>query len=376
MRRRSLLGAAALSALTACAHGAPTKWPSADWRRSVDPCYVLMFQNMGGGHRMDGTGKGRILLVDPQSGRIVEELPYRPMDQGMLACDGERAAWLSAEGAHLLSDHLTTHPGLPADGSIYELLPAGQGFLGVLNAGQREGEKYRSGLVLFDATSARQWLFPGWIAGVGWVNGQVVGYTSPDISESDVQLTAMGPGPEQGKALAVTPGSVELWLRTLVAHDHEAITLAATDGGTGAAILRVDCRTGESTLIPLVGHEMRGPGSPGDPHTINDVCFIDDDGVVWHSESGLWSSALATGETVCLLRRAEDDQSSWHPQTDSVVRVERVGGGQTYEVSTVSIQTKAMVHEAIRIDVEGSEDQFNWGAGLLHGLPGGRGKST
>lgn len=368
------MGAAALGALAGCAKGAPTTWPSAEWRRTVDdPCYVLMFQNMSGGHRMDGTGQGRILLVDPKSGRMVEELPYKPMDQGRLACDGERAAWLSPDGAHLLSDRLTTYPGLPADGSIYRLLPTGQGFLGALNVGQLEGEAYKFGFVLFDETSARQWLFPGWMAGVGWVDGQVVGFTSPYISEPDLQLTVLSPGERQGTALAVTPEWVGRgsWFGVIIAHGHEAIALVATgDGGTGAAIVRVDCRTGKWNLVPLVGDEMNGPGSPGDPHTFNHVCFMDNDNLVWHSKSGLWSSALATGETISLLRRAEDDQSAWYPQTDVVVRVERLDGSQTYEVSTVSIRTNTLIHKAIRIDVDGPDDQNDFGAGLLHGTSG------
>lgn len=141
------------------------------------------------------------------------------IDQGTLYAHGGEAAWVSAAGVHLLRDRVFSHPGLPADGSVYGIRAADGGFLAAINGGQGEGESYQSGLVRFDAEGAEGWEYPGWLAGFAWADEVAVGYTGSRISDLPAFPRILGPGPRTGTVVGTPVGLVDALGRALGARD-------------------------------------------------------------------------------------------------------------------------------------------------------------
>ena len=87
MRRRTLMGAAPLVPLLAvvgCQAGGTSSNDSSKTDTVKEPQFALLFQNTLGGHRVDGSGEGQVLLLGA-SGIVLQKFPFLPIDQPGLA---------------------------------------------------------------------------------------------------------------------------------------------------------------------------------------------------------------------------------------------------------------------------------------------------
>lgn len=358
LNRRSLLLLAGLVPLAGCTRKRG-EWPEADWRRPDQACYLVMVQNMGGGHRMDGTGSGRVVLVDAASGEILRDLPYDPVDQGTLFYHDGKAAWMSAEGVHVLGERAVTHPGLPVKGSLFGIAPAGDGFLLAVNGGQEPGADYEFGLVLFDEKEATSWVHHGVLVDIGWAGGAAVAYNNKELMDSLATLIALSPEGTRDIGAEPVPESSLLWSNPLCARGHEIIAVFADSvEGRGAHLRRIDVRTGKTRRVPLSGAGLdasRWFTSDGPSNTV-----LVGERLLWLMEHEVWGASITTGVMERVIAREESDDTYWHLQPDALVKL-----GENGSRFTLSARVGTKELAPVEVEIDGPSDQTYAGVALL-----------
>ncbi len=282
------------------------------------------------------------------------------IDQGTLYAHGGEAAWVSAAGVHLLRDRVFSHPGLPADGSVYGIRAADGGFLAAINGGQGEGESYQSGLVRFDAEGAEGWEYPGWLAGFAWADEVAVGYTGSRISDLPAFPRILGPGPRTGTVVGTPVADSSMLWGGLSARGTEVIAIQATE--ETAWVVSTDVHSGRARRVAMTGPCT----SPARWYEAGDgplAARLVDDRLLWTAEGHLWGTSVDTGKNVPQVVRHPSDQSHWFVQEDAVVMVG--GTGRSY---TLASRADGADWDPVRARVPGPGDQTCVGAVRLPAL--------
>ncbi|MGO1592637.1 hypothetical protein [Ancrocorticia sp.] len=324
--------------------------------------YALLLENMGGGHRMDGSGEGRLVLLGSGGKEAVQSVGFDPIDQAALLSHGKELFWVGNDGLHIWNDSLRSYPGMPVAGSLYELHRTDSGYLAAINGGAPSADSYVSGLVLLEDEKKREWTYPGWLHSIAWAAGTVVGFASPTLDDPMITLTDLGPG-NTGRALGDAIDSSLVWGQLISDGNRVMIFTTRSMSGATAELLITDIVSGSTARHPLTGagsffdvanwYEGSGPSN----------LLLHEGHILWITDNTLWRTDPASGET----QRAFDVMDNvsvpgvaHYLSANGLLTVWRTEARWNLEKRSLS---SGEVIDAIRgITVEGPEDLYVMGA--------------
>lgn len=316
---------------------------------------------------MDGSGEGRLVLLSSEVNRTVESVKFDPIDQASLLSHGRELFWVGNDGLHTWEDSvLHTYPGLPVDGSLYELHRTDSGYLAAINGGAPQADSYVSGLILLENEMKREWTHPGWLHSIAWVAGTVVGLTSPNLDDPMVTLTDLGPGDSRGRALGDAIDSSSVWGQLTRDGNRVMVFTTRAMAGAAAELLIVDVVSGSTIKHPLGGagasfdvadwYAGSGPSNP----------ILHEGQLLWITGDTLWRTDPASGDTQRVYDVVKSNSTSGvahYLSSNGLLSTWRTEAGWNLEMRHLS--SGEVIDTMQGITVDGPPDLYVMGAVFL-----------
>lgn len=374
MRRRTLLGAAPLVPLLAvvgCQAGGTSSNDSSKTDTVKEPQFALLFQNTLGGHRVDGSGEGQVLLLGA-SGNVLQKFPFLPIDQpGLVEHDGV-LSWVGDDGAYIWSDELQTAATWATDGfisprsSLTSISAADGGFLIAIDGGAPSPDRYVSGLALIAKDQQPQvWSHDGWLGGgVTWVDERAVGFSSSTLFDPMITLTDLTTAPDGEKLAAPIDGSSVFG--RLVADGKRVLVLHAPKmSGQVAHLWTHNVENGSTDLIPLSGDGAHLDVASRYSDSLPGDTILLEGSLYWLQGSKLWRADAQTGESVVITDAGSDRHSTLFLTHNGLISVGR--SKKEWSIECRDLASGEAVVAIGDIRVEGPKDMLPLGAVRLLG---------
>lgn len=368
MRRRTLMTAVPLLPVLAVGcHGAdePSKDPSQPGTVE-EPEFALLFQNTLGGHRVDGSGEGQVLLLG-FGGDVLETFPFLPIDQPGLVEHQGALSWVGDDGAYIWSEEMQMAATWATDGfieprsSLISISTTDSGFLVVIDGGAPSADRYVSGLALIAKDQPPQvWSHDGWLgAGVAWVDGRAVGFSSSTLFDPMITFTDLSTAPD-GEKLAPSIDGSSVFGRLVTDNARVQILHAPKMSGRVAQLWTHDVETGFTDLVPLRGAGARldvadwyTDSLPVDTVLVEGILY-------WLQGSKLWRADALTGESDIIADAASDSQATLFLTQNGLISVGRSVRGWTVGCRDLATGDEVAAVDDIRVD--GPKDLLPLGA--------------
>lgn len=286
--------------LTGCAT-APGPRPSAGPESLKEAMVAVLLQNTIGGHRVDGTGVGHVLLVGPQADTL-GRADFMPIDQPTLIEDRGQLFWAGDDGVHLWDvDHRQVisweESGFMSPRShLIGITPTNSGVLVAVDGGAPNPDRYVTGLASVSRADKDVWVHEGWLGhGVVVEGDRPLGLSSPTLLDPTVTLTDLTPGDNLG-ALAAPLNASSMFGR-LVSGDGLVVMLhAPRSAGRVAQLWTHDLDSGATDFIALQGDgadldvaDWHVANVPHDTQMVHGRLY-------WMQGAQLWSGDPLSGE--------------------------------------------------------------------------------